>query len=89
MDEGVPARHSLGQHMGPFEMSEGSLEVSSPQRLLDPFHFLFVRFVHVGAPGSANATRVRCSALWLALAGSDSGMRPSVEIGPAGVRKRA
>jgi hypothetical protein len=51
MNEGVPSRHPLGQHMGPLEMPEGGLEVVSPQRLVGPFYFLFVRFVHVGAPG--------------------------------------
>jgi hypothetical protein len=54
MNEGVPARHPLGQYMGSLEMPEGGLEVVSPQRLVGPFHFLsvlFMRFVHVGAPG--------------------------------------
>ena len=51
MNEGVPSRHPLGQHMGPLEMPEGSLEVASLQCLVGPFHFLLVRFIHVGAPG--------------------------------------
>jgi len=51
VDDGVPARHPLGQHMRPLQMPEGGLDVISPQRLVGPFHFLFVRFVHVGAPG--------------------------------------
>jgi hypothetical protein len=51
VDEGVPARHALGQHMGPLEMPEGGLEVILPQRLVGPLHFLFVGLVHVGAPG--------------------------------------
>jgi hypothetical protein len=51
MNEGVPARHPLGQHMRPLQMPEGSLEVFSLQRLVCACHFLFVRFVHVGAPG--------------------------------------
>ncbi len=37
--------------MGSLEMPEGGLEVVSLQRLVGPFHFLFVRFIHVGAHG--------------------------------------
>ena len=36
--------------MRTLEMPEGGLEVVLPQRLVGPFHFLFVRFIHVGAP---------------------------------------
>ncbi|MEO8280304.1 MAG: hypothetical protein ABI564_11485 [Ideonella sp.] len=75
--------------MRPLEMPEGGLEVRLPQRLIGPFDFLFVRFVHVGAPVSANATCVRCGELSVALAGGDSGMRSSVEIDPATDRTRA
>jgi hypothetical protein len=51
VNERVPTRHPLGQHMGPLQMPEGDREVISPQRLVGACHFLFVRIVHVVAPG--------------------------------------
>jgi len=75
--------------MGPLQMPEGGLEIASLQCLLGLFHFLFVRFVTSVLLVGANATCARCGELSAALAGGDSGMRPSVETGPAGVRTRA
>jgi hypothetical protein len=37
--------------MGSFQMPEGDLEVIAPQRFVGAGHLLFVRIVHVVAPG--------------------------------------